>query len=368
MRVMKKICNGINKISEFVGRAVSFLIAAMIMGTVLAACVGVIAASVIMIGLIAIPTMLNRGYNRELICGSVSAGGCLGILIPPSMMLIVYGPMAGISVGKLFMGAFGPGLMLSAIYMIYIAIRCRITPELAPPATIEERSIPLGKKLFALLTGMLPPLFLMFSVLGVIFFGIAAPTEAAAIGAVAATLLGVANRRLDWPVLRDSLKETMQITAMVMFIGWGANIFTGVFLRNGGGEVVANMILATPFGKWGAFAIVMFLVFILGFVMDWIGITFILVPILSPIVPELGFDPLWFALMICVNLQMSFMTPPMAPAMFYLRGIIKPEWNINTNYIIRGAIPFVMLIVLGLIICIIFPDIIMWLPHQMIKF
>ncbi|MBN1153180.1 MAG: TRAP transporter large permease subunit [Dehalococcoidia bacterium] len=343
-------------------------IATIMMGTILAACVGVIAASVIMIALIATPSMLQRGYNKELVCGCVCAGGTLGILIPPSLMLVVYGPMAEISVGKLFMGAFGPGFLLSLLYMLYVGIRAWLRPADAPPMPIEERQVSNTYKLRVLVTGMLPPLFLMFSVLGAIFFGVAAPTEAAAVGALAAMLLTVAYRRLNWPVLRDCMLETMRITSMALVIGWSAQMFVGVFLRLGGGNVIQDLMLAMPGGKWGTFFAIQFIIFILGMLIDWIGIVFIMVPLVTPLAPVIGFDPLWFAMMIVVNLQMSFMTPPMAYAIFYLKGIAKPEWNIDTGHIIRGVLPFVGLIVIALILCIVFPDIILWLPHQMIKF
>jgi tripartite ATP-independent transporter DctM subunit len=215
---------------------------------------------------------------------------------------------------------------------------------------------------------MLPPLFLMFSVLGAIFFGVAAPTEAAAVGALAALLLTLAYRRLSWPVMRDCMLETMRITSMALVIGWSAQMFVGVFLRLGGGDVIQTLLLAMPGGKWATFFAVQFIIFILGFLIDWIGIVFIMVPLVTPLAPVLGFDPLWFAMMIVVNLQMSFMTPPMAYAIFYLKGIAKPEWGIDTGHIIRGVTPFVAIILVALLLCIVFPDIILWLPHQMIKF
>ncbi|MCK4387963.1 MAG: TRAP transporter large permease subunit, partial [Dehalococcoidia bacterium] len=277
-------------------------IATVLMGTILAACVGIIAASVIMIGLIAVPSMLQRGYSKELTCGSVCAGGTLGILIPPSLMLVIYGPMAQISVGKLFMGAFGPGLVLSALYMSYIAVRAWLRPSSAPPIAVEERAVPRLKKIRMVLTGMVPPLFLMLSVLGAIFFGVAAPTEAAAVGALAATLLTLAYRRFNWQVLKESMLGTVRITSMALFIGWGAQMFVGVFLKLGGGDVITNMVLAAPGGRWGAFSVVMFVIFILGMLIDWIGIVFIMIPLVTPLAPALGFDPLWFAMMIVVNL------------------------------------------------------------------
>lgn len=342
-------------------------IASILMGTILAACVGVIAASVIMIALIAVPNMLQRGYNKELVCGSVCAGGCLGILIPPSIMLVIYGPMAGISVGKLFMGAFIPGFVLSGLYAGYIAIRCWFRPELAPPISSEERAVPLLKKIGILLTSMVPPVFLILAVLGSIFFGIAAPTEAAAIGAVASVILAIAYRHFNWQILKEVTLRTLRTTCMVWLIGIGAVMFTSVFLKLGGGEVIRDLILASPGGKWGAFGVIMFIIFILGMFIDWLGIVFIMVPLVTPVGAELGFDPLWFAMMICVNLQMSFMTPPFAYAIFYLKGIAKPEWGITTAHIIRGVIPFIILIMVGLVLLAVFPELILWLPRQMIK-
>ena len=343
-------------------------VSTVLMGTILAACVGLIAASVTMIGLIGAPAMIKRGYDKKLICGAICAGGSLGILIPPSVMLVVYGPNAAISVGKLFMAAFIPGLLLSALYSAYILIICWLKPQLAPPISKEEASVPFRQKMGIFLKGILPPIVLILAVLGTIFFGIASPTEAAAVGCVASVILAAAYRNLRWHVLKDAVLQTMAVTAMIMLIGGGASMFTSVFLRMGGGEVVSNLILAAPGGKWGAFIVVMFIVFILGMFIDWLGIVFIMVPLVTPIGKALGFDTLWFAMMIIVNLQMSFMTPPFAYSLFYLKAIAKPEWGIETMHIIKGAIPFIILIMTGLGLCIAFPDIILWLPHLMIKF
>jgi len=343
-------------------------VATVLMGTILAACVGIIGASVIMMGLIALPSMLQRGYNKEVACGAVCAGGTLGILIPPSVMLVFYGPMADISVGKLFMGAFIPGFLLSALYVSYIVIRCTIRHQDGPPMPAEERAgISLSKKIGLLFGGLLPPAFIILAVLGSIFFGIAAPTEAAAVGALASALLALAYRRLNRQTLIKGLLQTLHITCMAFLIGWGASIFTGIFLKLGCGNVVTDLVLAAPGGKWGSFAIIMFVIFILGMFIDWIGILFIMVPIVTPIGEVLGFDTIWFALMICINLQMSFLTPPFAYAIFFLKGITRPEWGVTTMHIIRGVIPFVLLIVIGLTLCAVFPQIILWLPTLMIK-
>jgi len=339
----------------------------VLIGTILAACVGIIGASISMLALVALPAMLRRGYDKSLASGSVVAGGCLGILIPPSIMLVIYGPMATISVGKLFMAAFFPGFTLSFLYCSYIGLRCLIQPKLGPAIPPEERAVPWSKKITMLLTSLLPPTILILSVLGVIFMGIAPPTEAAAVGAFVSTLLAIAYRRFTWQTLRETTLRTLRLTSMILLIGSLSYAFVGIFLRAGCGHVVENLILATPGGRWGAFAVVMFIIFILGFFIDWIGILFIIIPIVSPLAPLLGFDPLWFAMMICVNLQMAFMTPPLASGLFFLRGAADPSLGITMGDIIRGAFPFVGLIMICLLICTFFPQTILWLPSMMIK-
>jgi tripartite ATP-independent transporter DctM subunit len=342
-------------------------VSTVIIGTIVAACVGIIGASVTMLSVVALPAMINRGYSRSLASGCVCAGGTLGILIPPSVMLVVYGPMAQISVGKLFFGAFIPGFTLSGLYMAYILFHSYIKPEIAPPVPPEQRKVPLAKKWAKLLVSMLPPGILIMSVLGVIFFGIAAPTEAASIGAFVATLLAIAYRKFSWRVLRSVSIQTFKVSGFMLIIASLAYAFVGVFLGSGGGKVVANVILSTPGGQWGIFAVIMLMIFVLGFLIDWIGIVFIMVPIITPIAEQVGFDPIWFALMVCINLQMSFLTPPMAPAIFYLRGSADPSLGVKTIDIIRGVIPYVILILCGMILFVVFPQIILWLPNQMIR-
>jgi tripartite ATP-independent transporter DctM subunit len=275
--------------------------------------------------------------------------------------------MAEISVGKLFMAAVFPGFVLSGLYCSYIAVRCLIEPDLAPAVPPQDRAVPFGKKITMLLTSLVPPTVLVLAVLGSIFLGIAPPTEAAAVGASAAVILTIAYRKFSYRALRDAAWETLRTISMVIFIAVCAYMFTGIFLGLGGGNVVRDLILATPGGRWGSFATVMFMVFILGFILDWLGILFIIVPVISPLAPALGFDPIWFAMMVCVNLQTSFMTPPLAYAIFFLRGVAPPELGITTAHIIRGVMPFVVLILVGLALCISFPEIILWLPGMMIK-
>jgi len=342
-------------------------ITTVLIGTILAACVGIIAASVTMLSIIAVPHMVKRGYSKSLASGATCAGGTLGILIPPSVMLVFYGPMAEISVGKLFFAAFPAGLLLSTLYCGYIALHSLIQPEVAPAVPIEERAVPFLKKTVMLLTSLVPPVILILAVLGTIFFGIAAPTEAAGVGAFVATLLALAYRKLNWRVLKEVGRDTVRTCGMIFLFVVMSVAFVGVFIGGGGGKVVSAFILASPFGKWGAFAVIMFITFILGMFIDWMGIVLIMVPIITPIAEALGFHELWFAMMICVNLQMSFMTPPYAPAIFIARGAIPPDLGVTTADIIRGITPFVLLVVVALGLFVIFPEILLWLPAQMIK-
>jgi tripartite ATP-independent transporter DctM subunit len=339
----------------------------VLLGTMLAACVGVITASVTMLGSLSLTSMVKRGYDHSIAAGAICAGGTLGILIPPSVMLVIYGPMARISVGKLFMAAIFPGLILSGLYITYIAVRCYLQPKLAPAVPVEERAVPVRYKIRLLFTSAVPPIFIILAVLGTIFMGIAPPTEAAAIGGFAALILTAAHRRLSWKTFYDILLRSLNVSCMVMLIGAMSVAFTAVFIKGRGSEVVQAVVLAAPGGIWGAFVAVMFMYFILGFFIEWLGIFFIMVPITAPLAPILGFDPLWFGMMICINLQMSFLTPPYAFAIFVLRGVAPPELGVTSAEIIRGVIPYIILIIICLGLCVAFPQVILWLPSMMIK-
>lgn len=339
----------------------------IVFGTVLAACLGVITASVTILTLIAMAPMVKRGYDKSLAAGTVCAGGTLGILIPPSIMLVVYGPQAGLSVGKMFMAAFLPGLLLSSLYIAYIVIRCYLHPEVGPPISLEKRQVSSIQKISKLLRSLLPPVLLILAVLGTIFTGIAPPTEAAAMGSLAAVLLAIAYRKFSWRLVKHAAIETLRISAFVVLIAGMCYAFVGVFMSAGCGEVVSNVIMSVPGGRWASFAVVMLIVFLLGMFIEWIGIVFIIVPIFTPIIKALGFDPLWAGMMICINLQMAFLTPPMAMSIFVCRGTAPAELGITMNDIIKGVIPFVIIIMISLVLCTIFPQIITWLPAQMIK-
>jgi tripartite ATP-independent transporter DctM subunit len=342
-------------------------IVTVIVGTVIAATIGVFSASVTMLTLVALPSMVNRGYSKSLASGAVAAGGGLGILIPPSVMLVLYGPMANLSVGKLFFAAFFPGFILSFLYCGYIAIRSLLQPQIAPAVPAAERAIPFRKKATFLATSLVPPGILIMSVLGVIYLGIAPPTEAAGCGALAATLLAIGYRKFSWQVLLDSLTMTFKVCGFGLLIGAMAFGFVGVFIAAGGGDVMKDLILATPGGRWGAFGMIMFIIFILGMFIDWIGIVFIMVPIITPIGAALGFDPIWFALMVCINFQTAFLTPPMAPSIFLVKGAADPALGVTMGDVIRGVYPFVILVLIGLTLFAIFPQIILWLPSTMMK-
>ena len=338
----------------------------VILGTIVAAGLGVVQASVSMLTTVSLGPMVRRGYSKELACGAICAGGTLGILIPPSIMLVVLGMTAAVSIGRLFFGAFIPGFILSGLYLTYIAVRSWLQPQIAPEAPLEERQISFAKKMTLLFASIIPPVAIMVSVLGTIFFGVATVYEAAGVGATASILMTVAYRKFSWNLLKYAMRETLRVTGFVMLITACANATVGVFVYFGGKEVIMNMVLALPLGPWGAFAAIMLVTFILGMFMDWISIILIIVSILIPIAPALGFDPIWFALMICVNLQMSFMTPPLAQSIFVCQGSADPELGVTNIDIIRGVIPFIFLVMVGLGLFVIFPQLMLWLPSKMI--
>lgn len=339
----------------------SLAIGTVLISTLFAATTGIIGASVTTMGMVALPAMLKRGYNKPLATGSICAGGTLGILIPPSIMLILYAPMAGISVARMFTGAILPGLLLSALFILYIGVRTHINPSMGPSIPHEERkqfsrrqSLTMGMK------SLFPVLFLILAVLGSIFFGIAAPTEAAAVGALGAIVLTAFYGKLNWQNLKAASYSTLRITTMIIFIAVGANLFTSTLMTIGGGSVISNLLLGLGIGPWGIFAVVLGIVFLLGMFMDWVGILLIVVPIFNPILTSLGFDPLWVGVIVCISLQMSFLTPPFAYSIFYLKGLhIK---GITMSDLYKGVIPFVLLQMIGTFLCIIFPQIVTFLP------
>lgn len=341
-------------------------IVTIIFGTILAACLGVIAASVTILTLIALAPMINRGYDKSIAAGTIVATGTLGILIPPSIMLVVYGPQAGLSIGQMFMGAFFPGLILSGLYISYIVVRCTLNPSLGPSIPEEQLTTFTVKKFLRLIGSLAPPVVLMLAVLGTIFSGIAPPTEAAAMGCVASLVLAIVYGKFSWGLVKHASMETLRVATFVVIIAALCYAYVGIFMNAGAGDVVSEMILSVPGGRWASFAMIMIIVFALGMFIEWIGIVFIIVPIFSPIFIELGFNPLWAGMMICINLQMAFQTPPMAMSIFVLKGTADPELGLTMADIIKGVLPFVGLIMITLILCTVFPEIITWLPEKMI--
>src|SRR6056297_947560 len=338
----------------------------ILFGTILAACLGVIAASVTILTLIALKPMVERGYDKSLASGSIVAAGTLGILIPPSIMLVVYGPQAGISIGQMFMGAVFPGLLLSSLYIAYVLIRCHLNPSAGPSIPADQITGMTAKKLVQLLKSLAPPVLLILAVLGTIFSGIAPPTEAAAMGCLASLLLALVYGKFSWKLVKHASLETLRVSAFVVMIAALCYAFVGIFMSAGAGDVVSELILSVPGGRWASFAVIMVIVFLLGLFIEWIGIVFIIVPIFSPILTELGFNPLWAGIMICINLQMAFQTPPMAMSIFVMKGAAPPELGLTMAHIIKGVIPFVLIIMLTIVLCTVFPEIITWLPEKMI--
>jgi tripartite ATP-independent transporter DctM subunit len=341
-------------------------VAVVVVSTLFGACTGIIGASVVTMGLLSMPVFLKYGYNKRLASGSVCAGGTLGILIPPSIMLVVMADQAALSVGKLFAGAIIPGLILSTLYIAYILVRCWIKPQDGPAISAEERAAMPGKKLILkVMKSMVPPMILILGVLGSIFAGIATPTEAAGVGAVLAFGMTLAYRKFTWSGLAQAVINTAKTTSMVIIILVGAACFSSVFMGSGGGDVVQEFILGLGFGKWGTFVVMMIILFFLGMFIDWIGIIMITFPLFLPIAQDLGFDKVWFVVTIAVMLQDSFLTPPFGYALFYLKGVAPPE--VTTTDIYWGAFPFWRLMEVGLFICVIFPPALLWLANTLVK-
>ncbi|MCP3986206.1 MAG: TRAP transporter large permease subunit [bacterium] len=336
-------------------------LAVTLLGVVLAASTGIIGASIALLGTLALPAMLEDGYQPELAVGTVAAAGCLGILIPPSIMLVLMSDPMQLSVGDLFMGAVFPGLLLAALYLGYLIIRCRLQPHLAPPHSDPSGSEGAGSAaLGGVIRALLPPLGLIFVVLGSIFFGIVSPSEAAGVGALGASLLAVARRRLDRRIVREVSQATARTTSFIFAIFLGATCFSVVLRELGGDEVIESAITALPFGPSGIVVCLMALVFLLGFFLDWIEITLIVLPLVEPITQSLGIDKLWFTMLVAVCLQTSFLTPPVGFALFYLKGVAPP--GIELGHIYRGIVPFVLLQLLGLAALFVWPELVTWLP------
>ena len=346
--------------------------ATIIASTILAAMVGVIGATEVTMGILALPAMLRRKYDPHLACGSILAGGTLGILIPPSILAIIFAVVAQQSVGELFVGAVFPGLLLSGLYILYVTARCYMDPAKGPALPVDERVDLLGK--LKLLRGIIAPVALIVLVLGVIFTGIATPVEAAGIGTFGAIFVAALHRRLTWLAIRQAAITTLKATTMVLWIIFGASIFVGFYILMGGQTFVAETLIGTGLGPYGILLIMMILLVVLGMFLDWVGILLLAVPIFVPLMRVLPWDglfglpgvapadvALWFGVVYMVNMQMSFLSPPFGYALFYLKSVAPPE--ITMAVIFRSALPFLILQAVGLAVCIIFPEIVLWLPR-----
>ena len=336
----------------------------IVVGALLAATTGVVGATVVTMTVIALPVMLKHGYKTELATGSIAAAGTLGQIIPPSIILVLLGDVIGVPVGRLFMGAVTPGVILIVFFILYILLIAKLKPDRAPPTV---RTAPEAQHILQrVLKSLVPPMFLVMAVLGSIFFGFASPTESAAIGALGAMLLAAIHKKLTLENLRDSMRSTTRMTSMVFLILVGATAFGLVFRGMGGDEIVKDVMTGLPGGEWGFLFVSMLLLFILGFFLDFIEITFIVVPILAPIAALLGLDMMWFAVLIAMNLQTSFLTPPFGFSLFYLKAAAPASVRMQQVY--RGIIPFVIIQVITLTILIIFPQLSLWLPDLMDSF
>ena len=328
---------------------------------VFAAASGVVGATEAVVGLLAIPIMMRYAYNKALISGTICAGGSLGTIIPPSVVVVILAPVADVSVGDLFVGMLIPGLLLAALYIIYIIGRCMIWPEDGPRLPPDPSDPGLLEKLYITATAMMLPLFLIFAVLGTIVLGWATPTEAAAMGAIGTVILTIVYGQFDFKTLHASFMKTLQVTAMILTILLGGTMFAGVFVALGGISAVEGMTSAANLTSTQTIFILLLLAFLAGFVLDLISIVLIIIPVAIAIMRKMGVDDVWFCIMFLVVIQTSYLTPPMAPAIFYLRGISPPEITLGDMY--RGVIPFIAIELLVLALVYFFPALALWLPE-----
>ncbi len=331
----------------------------ILIGVLLAATTGIIGASVVLLTLLGLPAMIDQGYEKSLASGTVCAVGTLGILLPPSIMLVLMADRMSMSVGDLFLGAVFPGLLLGVLYIAYVLIYALLKPQAAPAANAD----PVGwSNIVELLIAILPPAFLILAVLGSIFFGIATPTEAAGVGAFGALVLAAIKRKLNIAVMREVLRDTTRTTAFIFAVLIGATAFSLVLRGLGGDELIERALLSLPFERNGIVLAILLATFLLGFFLDWIELTLIILPLVSPVVINLGFDPVWFTILFAVCLQTSFLTPPVGFAIFYLKGAAPKDLGVTTIY--KGVAPFVLLQLLGIAIIFKFAGIVTWLPGR----
>lgn len=341
-------------------------VAATIIAILFAATTGIVGASVVSMALLFTKPMLDAKYDKSLISGVIISGGTLGILIPPSIMLVFMGSAANVSVGKLFYGAMTPGILLGVAYIAYIKIRAALHPDLAPPLPEEVLKRHTGWEIFkGCVINVLPVAVVIFSVLGAIWLGWCPATEAAALGVVSSFIIACLYHSINLDVIKRTLIESIKLTSMVYAVSAFGNLFVTVFMRLGCSVAVTNLFVNLPFGKWGLFALMMAVIFMLGFLLDWIAVCMITIPIFVPVAKAVGFDDCWFLTMMAVILQTAFLSPPMAASIFYFQGVAKE--NISTSETIRGVWPFIAIQLSVFALCAIFPEVVNWLPNVMVS-
>ncbi len=339
-------------------------VAVVISCALMAAMVGVIGAEIVTMGVVALPAMFEKKYSRDLALGCICAGGGLATLIPPSVVFIMYGLTAGASIGQLYMAGVIPGLMLAGLYIAYIIVRCKLQPHLAPPASEAELAMPLREKL-ALLKELVLPGLVAFSVLGTLYLGWATPTEAAGVGVVGAMIAAAVNRRLTWAGLRAAVADTTKVTAMLYWLFFGSSALIGVYTLAGGTRLIQDAMTNLPVGPMGVIVIMMLIWIVLGCFIDWIGILLLTAPIFVPVAQKLGFDLVWLGVLFCMNMQISYISPPFGPAAFYLRGVTPPD--VTLGEIFKSIWPYLVLQLIALGLVIAFPQLALWLPGTMEK-
>ena len=341
----------------------SLAIATLATCAIFATATGIVGAVVTLMGLLAFPAMLRAGYDVKLSAGVVCAGGCLGILIPPSVMLILYGATAGVSVPKLYAGALFPGLLLAGLYMLYVLVRCWLNPALAPKLPKEQTDVPWTTVLWALVTSFFPLTILIMSVLGCIFFGLATPTEAAAVGSLGSLILAAAYRSLTFGKVKESVILTARTSAMVCWLFVGSFIFSSIFAILGGHEPIKNLVTALNLSPTMFLIVAQLIIFVLGWPLEWTEIIVIFVPIFLPLLEFFKIDPLFFGILIALNIQTSFLSPPVAMAPFYLKGIAPP--HVTINQIFSGVMPYLAIVLFAMVLVYVFPGIALWLPKYL---
>ncbi len=338
----------------------SLAVATLATCALFATATGIVGAVVTLMGLLALPAMLKAGYDTKLSAGVVAAGGCLGILIPPSIMLILYGAMASVSVVRLYAGAFLPGFLLAGLYILYVMGRAIVNPSLAPKLPKEQTDVPFGKVVWLLVTSFFPLAFLILGVLGAILFGLATPNEAASLGAAGSIILAIGYRQFNWQRMKEAVFLTARTAAMVCWLFVGSWTFSSVFSYLGGQSVVENFILGLNMTPVTFMLMTQFIIFLLGWPLEWTEIIIIFVPIFLPLLKHYNIDPVFFGVMVALNIQTSFLTPPMAMSCYYLKGVAPP--HVTLNQIFAGAFPFLLMVFVSMTLVYIFPQIAMWLP------